>query len=481
MARKRWFSLLSRLGLCACLSPGAPSPAQLLPGPGAAPDNVRVTKSPLARATDSRLAREIDPALARLIATTPAFDNHAHPMLSPPEDASDREFDALPVDNMEAQTDPVAWRPDWPSLAEAWKALYGFRGAPPLDAAGQKALEAARARVKAREGTGYSAWVLAQAGIGTMLANRVALGTGVTPPHFGWVPYVDALLFPLDNSGLAAATPDRGLFFALEDNLRARYRKEAGLMVSPSTLDAYLRQVVTPTLERQHAGGAVAEKFEAAYLRGLDFGDPPRAEAEEVYSRWIHGDVPDAAAYKALQDFLFRYIAAECGRLGMPVHLHGMSGGGRYFGIAGVNPLLLEPLLNDSRLKGTNFVMLHGGWPYVREAGALLQKPNFYLDLSQQALTSPARTLAGWLREWLETYPEKVLFGTDGYPYSSAMGWEESTWLAARNEREALGLALTGMLRDGEVSPAQAARLAHGVLHRNAERLYGRGPGTAAP
>ena len=156
----------------------------------------------------------------------------------------------------------------------------------------------------------------------------------------------------------------------------------------------------------------------------------------------------------------------------MAVHLHGMSGGGRYFGIAGVNPLLLEPLLNDPRLKSTNFVLLHGGWPYVREAGALLQKPNFFLDLSQQALILPARTLAGWLREWLETYPDKVLFGTDGYPYSPALGWEDATWLAARNARLALGLALTGMERDGEVSAPEAAELARKVLRGNAERLY---------
>ena len=105
----------------------------------------------------------------------------------------------------------------------------------------------------------------------------------------------------------------------------------------------------------------------------------------------------------------------------------------------------------------------------------MLQKPNFYLDMSQQALIFPAHTLAGWLREWLETYPDKVLFGTDGYPFSSAMGWEEAEWLAARNERQALGIALTGMERDGEVTPARAAELARMVLRGNAEGLYGLG------
>jgi hypothetical protein len=418
------------------------------------------------------LAREVDPAIAGVIASTPAFDNHAHPMLSPPAMGTDREFDALPVDNMEPETDPLAWRPDFPPLADAWAALWGFHGTPPLDAAGQAALEAARTRVRQREGARYSAWVLDQANIGTMLANRVAMGLGVEPPRFLWVPYDDTLLFPLNNTGLAAVSPDRAQFFALEDRLRARYLASLGLQRLPVTLDAYLAQVVTPLLERQKAGGAVAIKFEAAYLRSFDFTDVPREQAATAYGAAIGGGTPDPAAYKKLQDFLFRYIAGECGRLGLVVHLHGMAGGGRYFSVAGVNPMLLEPVLNDPRLNTTRFVLLHGGWPYVREAGALLQKPNFYLDMSQQALIFPAHTLAGWLREWLETYPEKVLFATDGYPFSSAMGWEENTWIAARNERLALGLALTAMQRDGEITPSRAAQLARMVLRTNAETLY---------
>ena len=417
-------------------------------------------------------ARDVDPAIAKVVGETPAIDNHAHPMLSPPAMATDREFDALPVDNMEPETDPVAWRTDYPPLSDAWAALWGFKGRAPLDAQGQAELEAARAKVRAKEGELYSAWVLDKVGVGTMMANRVALGTGVQPPRFVWVPYDDALLFPLNNAGLAKGTPDRAQFFTLEDKLRARYLRESGLESMPKTLNEYLRRVVTPTLERQKAGGAAAVKFEVAYLRGFDFADVPHDEAESVFFGAPGGESPSPETYKRLQDFLFRYIASECGRLGLAVHLHGMAGGGRYFSIAGVNPLLLEALLNDARLKNTNFVLLHGGWPYVREAGAMLQKPNFYLDMSQQALIFPAHTLAGWLREWLETYPDKVLFGTDGYPFSSAMGWEEATWLAARNERRALGIALTGMQRDGEVTPARAAELARMVLRGNAEALY---------
>jgi hypothetical protein len=415
---------------------------------------------------------EIDSGIAQQIAAIWAVDNHAHPVLAPPLDATDRDFDALPATSLEPQSDPVALRPDFPLLGAAWKALYGFGTPPPLDAASLKKLNEARARVKAQQGENYPAWVLNQSRIGTMLANRVTMGRGVEPPRFRWVPYADALLFPLDNSGMAAGSPDKKEFFSLEDGVRARYLKEVGMSAPPATLDEYLTQVVTPILERQKAGGAVAEKFEVAYLRSFNFSDPPRAEVEKIYASWVGHGAPDAAAYKLLQDFLFRYIAMECGRLNMPVHLHAMAGAGSYFSISGVNPLLLEPLFNDPRLRKTNFVLLHGGWPYVQEIGSLLQKPNVYLDISSQDLIIPPHTEAQWLREWLELEPQKVLFGTDGYPYNDELGWPEATWIASRNARMALGIALTGMLRDGEISRARAGDIARMVLRGNAEALY---------
>ena len=422
------------------------------------------------RAQSGNLA--VDPTLAAQIAAIPAIDNHAHPLLSPPGYATDRNFDALPVDTMEPYTDPAGMRPTLPALGAAWKTLYNFDQQPPLDANGLKHLDELRAQVRRQQGENYSPYLLDKANIGTMLANRVAMGTGVQPPRFRWVPYVDALLFPLDNSGLAAATPDRQQFFPLEDALRKKYLQQVGLKALPSTLDAYLKQLVTPILEQQKANGAVAEKFEVAYLRSFGFDDVSQAEAAQIYATLLNRPRPNEAQYKLLQDFLFRYIAMECGRLGMPVHLHTTSGGGGYFSIAGDNPLLLEPLFNDPRLRKTNFVLLHGGWPFIHEIGALLQKPNVYLDLSQQSLMISPRTMSQWLREWLELYPEKVLYGTDAYPYSSSMGWEEAAYIANQNIRQSLGIALTGMRRDNEITAARAVELAHMVLRGNAEALY---------
>ncbi len=414
----------------------------------------------------------INPTLAAQIATIPAIDNHAHPVLSPPAYATDRNFDALPVDTLDPYTEPAGMRSNLPALHDAWLALFHFNGQPPLSADGLNQLQAAREATRKQQGEAYAAYILDRANISTELANRVAMGTGVQPPHFRWVPYVDALLFPLDNSGLAAATPDRQQFFPLEDKLRAKYLEQANLKTLPPTLDLYLSKLVTPILEQQRSQGAVAEKFEIAYLRSFGFDDVARTEAASIYAALLHTQHPDEARYKRLQDFLFRYIATECGRLGMPVHLHTTSGGGGYFSIAGDNPLLLEPLFNDPHLRKTNFVLLHGGWPYVHEIGALLQKPNVYLDLSQQSLMISPRTMSQWLREWLELYPEKILYATDAYPYSSSMGWEEAAFIANQNIRTSLAMALTGMINDHQITEPQAEKLAHQLLNENAKSLY---------
>jgi predicted TIM-barrel fold metal-dependent hydrolase len=415
----------------------------------------------------------VDPGLAREIQAIRAIDNHAHPVrVAAAGEQPDREFDALPVDNMEPQSDPVNLRPGAAPMVEAWRAMwsYGFADFAP-DHLRQGAVQ--KQQVLKEQGANYPAEVLDKMGVEIMLANRVAMGSSIQPPRFRWVPYADALMFPLDNSALAGKNPDRKQFFPLEEKLRARYLENAGLAAMPATLEDYLARVVTPTLERQRQGGAVAEKFEAAYLRTLEFDAVDRAAASRVYAQFVKKGVPADEPYKKLQDFLFRYIAAECGRLGMAVHIHTMAGAGGYFDVGGASPLMLESVLNDPTLRKTKFVMVHGGWPFIREIGALMQKPNAYLDCSGQSLLVSPATLAGNLREWLEVNPEKVLFGTDAYPYIPEMGWEESGWIAAHNARAALGMALTAMVRDGAVTRARASELAKMVLRENARGLYG--------
>ena len=403
----------------------------------------------------------IDSQLAAEIAKIRAIDNHAHPVRPVFGSDKDTGYDALPVETMEPSTDPVRTRQGSPLVLEASHALFGNA---------QDYRERKR-QVLAEKGAGYANWVLDQLGIETMLANRVAMGPGLAPPRFLWVPFEDALMYPLNNSSLAAKNSDRKAFFADEDRLLQRYLKESGYSEPPVSFDDYLKKVVTATLERHKRAGAIAVKFEAAYLRSLEFDDPAQAEAARVYSASRRAAPPDAS-YKNLQDYIFRYIASECGRLGLTVHLHTSAGGGGYFHIAEGNPLGLESVLNDPKLRKTNFVMLHGGWPFTREVAALLSKPNAYADFSAQTFTNYPRAVAGAIREWLEYAPEKVLFATDAYPFSEEMYWEEAGWVAATTGRQALGLALTEMMHDGEITRARALEIAHMVLRDNARKLY---------
>ena len=225
-------------------------------------------------------------------------------------------------------------------------------------------------------------------------------------------------------------------------------------------------------IEHQRQGGCVAVKFEAAYLRPLDFDEASVESAQSVYSRYATGGEPSHAEYKGLEDFLFRYIAREAGRLGMAVHIHSFEGAGAFYQAAGSDPLLLESAFNDQRLRGTNFVIVHGGGAYASHAGAMIAKPNVYLDISAMTLIYTPATLAGTLRNWLLQYPEKVLFGTDATAFGPDAGWELTAWIGTATGRQALGIALSEMMRNGEVSRTRAEEIATMVMRTNAVQLY---------
>jgi predicted TIM-barrel fold metal-dependent hydrolase len=413
-----------------------------------------------------------DPELSAYIAKIKAIDNHAHPARNvSPGEKPDDEYDALPLEGLEDFALPIRMRPENPDFIGAWKSLFGYTHNE-MDKANVDRLIDSKHAIMQKQGENYPAWVLDQLGIETMLANRVAMGKSVTSPRFLWVPFVDALMLPLNTESFRKINPDNRVFFTGEDRLLKRYLSESKISSLPLTLDGYQTKVVTATLERQKQGGAVAVKFEAAYLRALDFDEPQKIEAERVYARYQKGGIPSIKEYKVLQDYLFRYIAREAGRLGMAVHIHVLDNFGSYYRASNSNVELLEPVFNDPSLRKTNFVILHGGYPLTKTTAAYIGKANVYVDFSNQGLTLYPRALSEELRNWLEYFPEKVLFGTDAFPLTPAIGWEETGWLSTKTGREALTLALSGMMNDGEITRQRAQELARMVLRENAIKLY---------
>src|SRR6185437_7084305 len=142
-------------------------------------------------------AQRPDPALLSAIDGIKAIDNHSHPPAVVAAGQKDDEYDALPCDPLEPTAPALSSRADNPRFVAAWHALYGY-AYDDTAAAHVRGLLAAKQRIRATKGDAYPAWVLDQLGIETELANRVAPGRGLTAPRFRWVPFVDALLFPLD-------------------------------------------------------------------------------------------------------------------------------------------------------------------------------------------------------------------------------------------------------------------------------------------
>jgi predicted TIM-barrel fold metal-dependent hydrolase len=156
----------------------------------------------------------------------------------------------------------------------------------------------------------------------------------------------------------------------------------------------------------------------------------------------------------------------------MAVHIHAFEGPGAFYQIAGSDPLLLEPVFDDPTLRDTTFVIVHGGGIFAQHAGAMFWKPNVYVDTSAMALIYTPAALAPVLRDWLRSDPERVLFGTDAAAFGPDARWELAAWIATTQARQALGMALTEMMRLGEIDRARAQEIATMVMRGNAARLY---------
>src|SRR5258708_26294696 len=208
-----------------------------------------------------------------------AIDNHAHPLRYVARgEKPDDEFDALPLDVIVPFPLPTRLSPANPEFIRALHDLYRYSHND-MNEAHVRELLAAKQRVLNERGDSFPAWTLDQLNIETMFANRVAMGRGLAAPRFRWVAFDDPLIFPLNNEAARRFNPDYRGFFPAEERLLKRYLGDLRLKALPPLLDEYLKRIVTPTLERQKRDGAVAVKFEAAYLLNLAFDDPDEAKA----------------------------------------------------------------------------------------------------------------------------------------------------------------------------------------------------------
>jgi predicted TIM-barrel fold metal-dependent hydrolase len=215
--------------------------------------------------------------------------------------------------------------------------------------------------------------------------------------------------------------------------------------------------------------GAVALKSIVAYRSGLAVQSVPASQACQTFQQLKalgerQGHIRLTA--KPLLDYCVRLALEEAQHLELPVQFH-TGFGDPDIDILTANPALLRPILADSRHAGVPIVLLHMGYPYVREAAFLASLyPDVWVDISL-AVPLLCPLVPHLLQELLALAPAtKILYGSDSHSQP------EMLWLGAQYSRWALTKVLADWIKDGTVEHREALAIAERICFRNALAVY---------
>lgn len=401
--------------------------------------------------------------IASRLAAVKAIDNHTHLLdATPPYDPA---LDALM---------PLGLRGTYTPYAAALRERFGVaveKG--DLRAAAARGAEARKAMVGRLGVAGYWNDHLDAAGFEMALVNQ-DFPEGTDGRRLRWVPQATTLLYPLPADHLMARSPSHRSDIAAMQKKLQRFLAEDGRGELPADLAGYAA-FVDRTLERWKTQGAVAVKFWDAYLRTIEFADVPEERAAALYARGRTSPLA-REEYLAVQDYLARRIFTEAGRRKLPVHIHAAHGIPPFLRTHEADVRNLDSVLTDVRYFDTQFVIIHGGAPLVEYAAYLALKPHVWFDMSAMTFLYPVPELAQAVRTALVFAPGKVLFATDVYASPNLpVGADLLHAAIGPQAREAVSLALAGLVRDGMIDMEAAVKMGEDVLRGNALRLYGFG------
>ena len=398
--------------------------------------------------------------LARVLDKVPAIDVHTH-LLKPGV-----------FDPALGSAGPLQLRTTHAGLSIAIRRRFGVSAQPNDWPATIKMIDAARSQMTSRLGeTGYWLNHLDFTVTEIALVNQNSR-QGIDGKRLLWVPHATNLLYPLAADRLMERSPShRTDITEAQQDLQAFF-KEGGLAQAPADLPSYVR-FVDATLRRWQQQGAVGIKFWDAYLRTLRIADVQESYAAALYAKGRTAPL-SRDEYVAVQDYLWRHILLEAGKIKLPVHIHSSLGVPPFLRTLESDVRNLEDVLTDPRFFQTQVVLIHGGAPWYEIAAYLALKPNVWIDISALGFLRPVPEFAAILRQYLIFAPEKILYGTDAAAYPSVPGGADVHHLVvSRATRDGLYVALSGLIRDGIINERQAIEMGRGVLRENARRLHG--------
>ncbi len=156
------------------------------------------------------------------------------------------------------------------------------------------------------------------------------------------------------------------------------------LILKHETFDQMIEAFVG-MVEGARDAGRVALKSIIAYRTGLAVREMSKPEAAEVFGQVKERARRDGAvrlADKPLNDYLVLRALDVAEKQSLPVQFHtGL--GDNDLDLISANPLHMRPLFESNHYKHVQFVLLHAGYPYVRELGYLASiYSNVWMDVS---------------------------------------------------------------------------------------------------
>jgi uncharacterized protein len=225
-------------------------------------------------------------------------------------------------------------------------------------------------------------------------------------------------------------------------------------------------------LNRTHleAERIVSLKSIIAYRTGLDVSTPSRADACGSFAPLKKSATERGAIRINNKEFLdyFLGIALQWANdEQFPFQFHTGFGDPSVFLRTG-NPITLRPVFENRAFSDVPIVLLHAGWPYVRESSYLASVyNNFSIDCGL-AIPFVASDYEAIWRELLSLAPtSKILWSSDGFSIP------EHCWFAAVQGRKALAGALVALVKIGAIGDDDVLPIGEAILNGNATRLYG--------
>lgn len=215
--------------------------------------------------------------------------------------------------------------------------------------------------------------------------------------------------------------------------------------------------------------GAVAFKDQAAYTRPIDYGNPTRAAAEEVFN-WFMEDPLRSASYpdgtRPLDDFLFNEFMRMARDLDLPVQIHTGHMAGIRNDIVKTNAVKLTRLIELHR--DVRFDLFHANWPYSGELLYLAKNfPNVHIDFCWANIIDPVYCQR-LFQQALSSVPHSKIHG-----YGSDFGGQpDHAWAHARIARDNIAIALSEMVDMDYLGLDDAKEVARAWLFENANEFF---------